>query len=89
MPETEIRISPAYLNDLESVVRRLPMSADSVEYIDFSASTEVAPAYDSLEGKWSKHHSELRDSLMHVADVIKAIRESFEGVDGALAENIG
>ena len=65
------------------------MMADTVEYCDFSQSGEVAPAYDSIEAKWSKHHGQLRDSLTNVADVIKAIRESFEGIDNSFAENIG
>jgi hypothetical protein len=85
----EIRLSPAYLSSLESMLRQLPLDTSVMLLEDFSESGPVDAAYEGLQNKWTKHHGELCESLEGLAEVIKAIRESFESTDASQAEKVG
>jgi hypothetical protein len=86
---SEIRIAPAYLSELEGAVRKLPMDTAVVLYMDFSKSGPVDSAYDDKQKRWTDHNLKLADSLNQLADVIRAIRQSFVDIDNNLAANLG
>jgi hypothetical protein len=83
-----IQCTPSLLVDLESDLRGLDGGLGSASGADFSKSDEVAGAYAGTLGRWDRNREEIRSSLSRIADLVRAIREAFEGADRSLAAGL-
>lgn len=89
MSSALIQVGIAELEGLEGRIRRLECAVDAGLYARLSESREVADAYGDWLGKWTKNRQEVSDTMDHIADVVRAIVDSFVDTDRALASQLG
>jgi hypothetical protein len=84
-----IAVAPEALALLEQRLRALPVKWSTAQLIDLSGAPEVKKEYDHVWNSWSDARSKLDDALGQLADVVKAVRETFVAVDRELSSGLG